>query len=190
MSRQRLAIQVLAVLVVLGSGAVLVWRAVSTSSARVTATTEGTSTFSAGVVDLTQPDTVVDLLLDADDLYPGIEISGCVEIEYSGSIPATVRLHAADRQGSGLEDYIDLTLVKIAGDACPEADDEPTGTPLFSGRLAALWQTHPDYAAGIPLAADMTEGERVVIHATATVVDDNRAQGLTTDFAVTIEARP
>ena len=36
----------------------------------------------------------------------------------------------------------------------------------------------------------MVNGDRIVIEATASVRDDNEAQGLTTEFSLTIEARP
>lgn len=189
MSRLRLAVQTLAALAVLASLVVLVWSAISTSSARVNASTSGTSFFSAGVVDLAQPDTVVELLFDADGLHPGVEVTGCIEVEYRGSIPASVRLHAARRGGSGLEEFVDVRVGLSSAGSCSGDENSPTSA-VFRGRLEDLWTTHGSYERALVLDPAMVSGDRIVIHASASVIDDNRAQGLTTDFALIVEARP
>lgn len=173
---------------VLGALGVFVWNAVETSSARVNATTSANSVFSAGTVDLAQPNTVVELLLDANNLFPGTEIDGCVEIEYRGTIPADVRLHARLVGGTGLDTFIDLRVTLPPTDSCDTP--LPAGSPvIFEGTLDRFWRSHSSYAAGIGLA-EMTTSDIAVLHVVAGLQDDNDAQGLVTDFTLTVEARP
>lgn len=182
-------LQIVGALVVLGSLGVVVWNAVATSSARVNATTTGSSFFSAGTIDIFQPNLAVELLFDADGLFPGRPTTGCVEVAYQGSIASSVRLHAERLGGTGLEDFIQLDITSIATDGCPE--DEPvTGSRVYSGLLADLQSDHPNYSSAIVLDDEMEAGDRLVLFAVAEVVDDNDAQGLTTVFNITLEARP
>jgi hypothetical protein len=178
-----------AVLIVTLSMIVFGWNAVVTSSARVNATTSGSSLFEAGTVDLAQPGTAVELLFDASDLFPGVDTEACVEIEYRGSIPSSVRMHADRRGGDGLEAFINLQLVVLVAQDCATAADAE-GDPVYDGLLSDFWSTHSDYGNAIVLDPEMEAAERLVLYAIASVVDDNGAQGLSTDFSITLEARP
>lgn len=187
-SRRNLILTTLAVVVVIGAAIVVVASAISTSSARVTASTTGSSFFAAGTIDLRQPDSAVELLFDTDGLYPGTEATGCVLIEYNGSLPSNVRLHASMQGGTGLEEFVELELRLDEGGSCE--GQAARGALLFAGVLDRLWTNHPAYDRGLELVAAMAPTERIALHAVARVVDDNAAQGLTTDFTITIEARP
>ena len=189
-ARRHLIVTSLAVVVVLGAAIVVVVSAISTSSARVTASTTGSSFFAAGTIDLSQPDSAVDLLFDTDGLYPGTDVSGCVVIEYNGSLPSTVRLHASKQGGTGLEDFVELELRLRGSSTCDDAPVAATGPTVFTGLLSRLWATHPTYDRGVELVPAMAPEDRIALVAVASVVDDNAAQGLTTDFTITIEARP
>lgn len=173
--------------------AVVISNAVSTSSARVSASTSSESFLTAGTVTLGRSDDSASLLFDADDLYPGREVRGCVVLEYAGSVPAVVRLHGDRGAGTGLDSYVELRLVALAGDDCPSDDqlvEDPSARSLFNGSLTSLWSDHASYRTGLPVATSMVPGDRLVIEAVAVVVDDNRAAGLTTEFTFTFEARP
>ena len=127
-SRRRLIVTSCAALVVLGAAIVVVISAISTSTARVTASTTGSSFFAAGTIDLSQPDSAVDLLFDTDGLYPGLDARGCVVIEYNGSLPVDVRLHASTRGGTGLEEFVELELRLRDSTTCDgDAADDGTG---------------------------------------------------------------
>ncbi|MGI9607705.1 MAG: hypothetical protein ACR2P0_16370 [Acidimicrobiales bacterium] len=167
---------------------VVAWNAIETSTARVNATTSTNSVFSAATIDLVQPDSAVQLLFDADGLYPGAVTTGCVEIEYRGSIPASVRLHGNRLGGTGLEDFVTLRILELETTTCPI--DGAASLIVYEGLLGDLWRTRGSYATGVVLDSDMRSGDRFALHAIAEVVDDNAAQGLTTDFAITVEARP
>ena len=186
MSRRTLVAGSLGAILVLAAAGVVVWSAVSTSSARVAATTSGDSFFAAGEVALNQPDTRVDLLFDDDGLYPGRTVSGCVLVSYDGSLPAEIRLHGRRTSGTGLDDYVDLQ-VRLGAD-CEQHPSE--ANVVFDGRLANLWTSHGAYDRGVALITSARPGDRVAIWAEAALVDDNRAQGLSTTFTLTVEARP
>lgn len=177
-----------AIAVVLLAIGVFAWNAIETSTARVNATTSTESVFSAGTVDLAQIGTVVDLLFDVDNLYPGREIEGCVEIEYRGSVPADVRLHARSLGGSGLERFVDVQVRLPRAESCDDVG-EARGATIYDGRLGNLAIAHGSYATGFQLG-EMTTADSMVLHVVATLIDDNAAQGLTTEFSMTIEARP
>ncbi len=178
----------MAALGVLVAALALVWSAL-TSSARVSGTTSSSGFFEAGVVTLTRETASAELLFDADGLYPGMPVDGCVEVRYEGSVPADIRLHAERRGGTGLEDYVDVrAVVDRSGTGCGAAGSNPQ--LVFEGRLVDLWRSHPAYDSGIPLAGSAVTGELFTISARAVVIDDNRAQGRSTDFSILVEARP
>jgi len=171
------------------AAAIFIWSAVRTSTARVAATTDNQSLFSAGTLTLDRPDGRASLLLNADGLYPGLEVDGCVEIAYDGSVPAALRLHGDAAGGSNLEDFVDIVIERSPlGGSCSSFG--LPGRPVYDGRLGQLWRRHPDYAQGITLSPQATAGSRLALRARATVVDDNDAQGRSTEFLLTVEVRP
>ena len=154
----------------------------------MTANTESATFLSSATIVLDRADDSAELLLDTDGLYPGVVATGCVEIVYDGSVPATVRLHGASVGETGLERYIHMTLeASSSGAGCQVSG---AGAELFDGRLDELWRRHGDYASGLTLVPSAEPGERLAIRARAEVVDDNRAQGLVTEFSFHVEARP
>ena len=199
MTARRLLLATAGSLLIVAAAIVVAWSAVTTSTARLSASTSGSGSFSAGNVELTQAGSSVALLFDADGLYPGRVIASCVAIDYEGSIPARIRLHASKAGGTGLEDYVELRLwVRPAGE-CPETEevqspdqvsDLAIGEPRFQGFLGELWRTHGDFEQGLELQASAESGDRLVIEAEVELVDDEAAQGLVTEFTMVLEARP
>jgi hypothetical protein len=179
---------------VLGAALVLVWSAAVTSNARITAMTSGTGFFSAGTVTLERPTSSAPLLFDADLLYPGRVVVGCVVIDYQGSLPASVRLHAQRTDGSGLDEYMELRLHRLDRVSCPTDDSAPVEADeleeFYAGRMAGLWVRYPDYGSGFVIDPAATTGTRIVLMAETWVVADDQAQGLTSEFNLVVEARP
>ncbi len=195
MSRARRLLPAVGGLVVLSAGLVLVWSAVATSTARLTASTGAEGFFSAGTVIIEQPGVAVDLLFDADLLVPDQVASGCVVVDYQGSIPANVHLHGRLLGGTGLEDYVEVRFTELPSTTCPDAFDngqtDGAGvTARYGGRLDAFLTEHGGHADGIVLESAAERGDRVVVWADAWLVSDDRAQGLVTEFALVVEARP
>jgi len=201
-TRCRALAPVLGAVALVASIAVIVVSGVSTSSARIAGTTEADGFLSAGTVVVSQATDDTALLFDADGLYPGAEITGCVAIRYEGSVPAALRLTASLDDGSGLDRFIEIRLIEKRTGACPDADATASETPtpdpgagtggrvLYDGNLRAFWQTNRSYSTGLEIAASMTAGDIVVVEATVTVVDDNRAAGLDTEVTFVFESRP
>lgn len=200
MTLRRLLYALSGIVIVL-SAVVMVFSAITTSSARVAASTGSSGFFASGEVVLNQPGRPVDVLFDTDELYPGVEVTGCVIVEYDGTVPVEIRVHGRAEAGTGLDAYLDLVLVADQHGLCPEDGSEEgredgdaaTGRTLvevYRDRLSGLWERHSSYGSGIVIATDVVQGDRVALHGTASLVDDNQAQGLMTEFVIVIEARP
>ena len=189
----RVLLVAVAALGLLVAAIVVVARTVSTTSARVSASTSSEGFLTAGEVVLTRSDDSASLLFDADNLYPGREVRGCVELIYAGSVPATVRLHADRGDGTGLDSYLGLRLTAMPDGSCPAADqerDDQSGRELYQDRLGTLSSDHSTYSTGLTVATSMAPGDRLAIEAVVIVRDDNRAAGLTSEFVFIFEARP
>ncbi len=176
----------------------LMWSVATTSTAQLSASTSGSGFFAAGTVELDQPETTVALLFDADGLYPGRTVSSCVNVAYEGSIPADIRLHASWSGGTGLEEHVELRLTRASRQTCAvdgstDSDAGPAGdrsADVFAGLLGDLWRAHPDYGTGLVLVEGAERGDRLVLDAEIEMTGGDGAQGLTTEFAIIIEARP
>lgn len=187
---RRALVRLVAAGVLIAAIVVLGLNVVRTSSARIAASTDTTGFFTAGVVVLDHADDSRSLHLDADNLYPGLETSGCVDLEYSGNVPVDLRLHGGPSGGTGLDAYLDVDISLEPGGSCdqpPVADADSTNV---RDRLQSFGEQHEDYLHGLALADVMAPGDHVAVRLRAWVVDDNRAQGLTTEFVLVVEARP
>lgn len=170
--------------VIVAAGA-LVWSAVATSSARVSATTETTGFFSSGTVELEQEATAQRFLFDADGLYPGSAIEGCVDISYTGSLSGTMRAYATPGTTMGLDRFVDMTLEVV-----PVCGSREQGRIVYAGSLMDFWQTHDGFATGLMIEPRTEAGDTVGLRAVAVVADDNRAQGRVVEFSMMVEVRP
>jgi hypothetical protein len=173
---------------VVGAVVVLVWSALTTSSARVSASTEAAGFFSSGTIELDSPTSQRQFLFDVADLYPGRSVEGCVEFDYTGSIPGTVRLFATPVDSTGLDRFIDLEVaVSTAPGGCDAFVEELV---LFDDGLDTFWRTHDSYGSGLTIGESIPSGSRLALWSRATLDDDNDAQGRTIDFSMLVEVRP
>jgi hypothetical protein len=170
--------------VIIAAGA-LVWSAVATSSARVSATTETTGFFSSGTMELAQDSTAQRFLFDAEGLYPGAAIEGCVEISYTGSLAGTMRAYATPAATTGLDRFVDMTLEVV-----PTCASDAPGRVIYTGSLVEFWQTHDGFAAGLTIEPRTQTGDTIGLRAVAVVENDNRAQGRVVEFSMLLEVRP
>lgn len=172
---------------------VLVVSTVTTSSARISASTQSDGFLGAGTVVIDQPGTVTEFFFDADNLYPGKQVAGCVEIAYTGSVEAGLRLFARVDGGSGLAAYIDLRVAVLDDAICPPDADDPSAAGIdaaYAGRLDDFWTVHGDYATGLELVSAMDRGDGVAVVVVAEVVDDNDAAGRDVELSFVFESRP
>ena len=123
-------------------------------------------------------------LFSAPAMVPGDTLVRCVEVSYDGTVDAWTRLRSTVTDGTGLERYLDLTVERGAGD-CDHF-----------GPAVAVWNdgTLDDFTASGwtegRRVAGTEAGSRIPYRFTVVLVDDNAAQGLTSDFSLLIEGRP
>ena len=174
---------------------VVVWSGVTTASARFAATTSNDSSLlSAAEVDLVVESTdevaATGLLIDAAGLYPGLVVERCVEITYWGSASdVAVRMFGRPGGGTGLENYIEMDIQ--SGTATdPECSDFVPNSTVFDDTLRVFWDRHPSFDDGLPVMDAAQSGVGTWARFSLQVADDNAAQNLTTEFWLTVEARP
>jgi hypothetical protein len=164
---------------------------IQTSLAAFSATTDNTgNTFSAGTVVLTDND-LGSAMFTASGLKPGDSNVGCIEVTYSGSLNANVRVYGAVTAGTGLEAYLDLTIERGDGDCTTFGTPTAVWTNGTDGDLGVFMSTETDYASGSDNWA-VTGGapdDMVPYRFTIDLQDNNAAQGLTSTVSFTFEAQ-
>lgn len=80
--------------------------------------------------------------LTMSNAKPGDSVSGCVNVSYTGTAAATVRLYGTTG-GSGLASYLTLTVTRGTFSGTPAAGSctgftADAGGPLYSGTLSAF----------------------------------------------------
>lgn len=180
-------------MVLLAAGAVA-FSTVTTASARFAASTSNESSlFAAAEIDL-----VVDngdgaaarLLVDADGLYPGLVVERCLVVTHRGSLEGVdVRLHVAPGSDTGLARFL-RTEVELGEGVDAECGDFEAAESQFSGTLSELLADHGSFPQGIDLMSDAGDEQSITLRVSFEVESDDRAQGLSTDFMATLEARP
>lgn len=178
-----------ALLVIVSAGIVGI-AAFDTASGRISAQTSTRSNlFSAGRIDL-EVGGAEELLFDADGLYPGVSVERCLTLSYRGTIDdAGIRLSARRDGGDGLDAFLETTI-SIGEGSDPECSDHRPSSTRFVGTLDDLWDAHPDYERGVRIENEADEGFETTVRLAVTVLDDQRAQGRSTDFWIVLEARP
>lgn len=188
------ALAVFAIVVVLAAGAVA-FSTVTTASARFAASTGNESSlFEAAAIDLVvdngEDGAAARLLVDADGLYPGLLVDRCLLVTHRGSLDAVdVRFHVAPGDETELAPFLQ-TRVEIGEGADPECSDFEPVEAIFAGSLSQLLAEHGSFSDGVELMSDAGDGDSVAMRISFEVVSDDRAQGLTTGFMATLEARP
>ena len=180
---------------VIASAAVLAWSGITTASGRISASTSNESSLvTAASIDLVVNGggdvASTGLLIDADGLYPGLRLERCFEVSLVGNATdVPIRMFGQTGGGTGLEVFIDATI-DVGRGVDHSCSDFAADAVLFSDTLDDLWNQHGSFESGLPLANAASDGESSWVRVAVEVVDDNRAQDLTTAFWLTIEARP
>lgn len=190
---RRRVIATLAAAAAIGAVVSLTW------SALFSATANPDSSFSTGTVDLSDNDAGASML-SLVNARPGDSDTGCIRVTYSGSLDATVRLHAA--VSGSLAQYLDVTVTRgtdsspsfdSCGSFAPDAANYTGAGPgvVYSGRLSAF---PASYGAGIvdPVPGSpetWTASETHSYRVTVTLANDPAAQGLSASADFRWEAR-
>jgi hypothetical protein len=171
-------------------------------------------TASAGAATSVQSGTVVlggndsgTAMFSTSGMTPGVTVTKCIAVTYTGTAPAQVRLYATG--GSGLGAYLAMTLTRGSsapdppaygtGDGCGTFTPDPAtyataGGVMYTGTLDGYATSYPSFPAGLldPTAGTpetWTTGTRHVYRVDLTLSSDPAAQGLSVSPSFSWEAR-
>lgn len=175
---------------VLSAAVALVMTYQATTAAFSDQTDEGGNLFAAGTVVISDNDALGITFDGASLLKPGDTQIGCVEVTYSGSLAADVRLFGAAAGGTGLEAYLDLDVARGTGTCASFGTATTVWSNGVDGDLGAFLASATDFGTGADTWAPAGGSNATVPYRfTVTLQDDNDAQGLTADVTFTWEAR-
>jgi hypothetical protein len=155
----------------------------------------GTNSFATGTVVLGDNDGSTAILGISGGL-PGAFDEGCITIDYSGTLPATVKLYGTQTAAStpSLAQYLDLRITRGTFSGAPAFDGCATFTPdgtdyvgagsgvIYNGTLANFDSAHSNYSNGLTdptgSAEVWTTGETHVYKVRVTVQNNAAAAGL------------
>jgi hypothetical protein len=137
---------------------------------------------SAGTVDI-QDNDADGALYDISAAKPNDPKENCIEVEYTGSLPANVKMYRAPGALGGLATYANIK-VEYGTQATPSFPSctgfNPGGT-LYDGALPGLATTYAGgYAATPGVDGDWDQNETLVYRVTVSIDDDSNAEGLST----------
>ena len=164
---------------------------IQSSLAAFSDTTDNTgNTFDSGTVILTDDDSGV-AMFTATGMKPSDTEVGCIEVTYSGSLDANVRLYGAVTAGDGLEDYLDLTVERGDGDCTTFGTSTAVWTNGTDGDMGVFMSSKTDFASGADNWA-VTGGapnDTVPYRFTVTLQNDDAAQNKSATVSFTFEAQ-
>ena len=168
--------------------------AVGTLSAFSSTAANTDNSFAAGTVVLADNDSGA-VLYSVSNQKPGVHTAKCIELTYSGSLDADVKLYTPSTVNPSSQ-YINLTIEKGTSDTAtfPNCGTFTSEATIFSGTLAGFAAGHDSYANGIPAfpgsQTAWAEDDTLVYRFTLSVQDDNAAQGASSGLhTFTWEAR-
>lgn len=188
---RRSARTALKVLALIASLLVVATLTVTASRAAFTATTDnGVNTFTAGTVALTDDDSGA-VMFNLGAMAPGSTATRCINVTYNGSLTSNVRLYGTVA-GSGLAPYLN-TVIEVGSGAAGGNTFDCTGfvapTNLHTGTLAAFGAANTNYSNGLGGWTGATTGATRSYRISATLQDNNAAQGLGATATFTWEAQ-
>lgn len=192
--------------------AAVVWQ--STAAAFTASTDNSGNTWQTGSVVLTDNDGAVALFSGALDsgLKPGSARSGCIRVDYAGSLPADIKLYVTTPTSGAttLDPYLvmsieqgqDVTSTTTVAPDCTTGFTS-TSTPTFvynttvasdvtsdqTRTMSALKASAQDYATGLPVGTAVAQNTSLTFKITYSVADDNGAQNAQSTSSFVWEAR-
>lgn len=161
------------------------------SSAAFSGTTSNAgNSLTAGTVALTDTD-AGSAMFSITNMKPGDSVIRCIRVTYTGSLAASVKTYGAVTAGT-LGQYLDFTVERGSGLTAPDhqnCTNFVSASTIFSpGTVDSFVAAHTNYANGAGAHA-VVQNDTVDYRFTATLQDNNAAQGLNTTFTVTWEAQ-
>jgi len=156
-----------------------------TFSAFSSTTSNDGNTFAAGTVFISDND-AGSAMYNVSNRKPGDTVVACIQLTYTGTLPANVRLYTGSSIGA-LGDYIDLTVDKGTGmGAFPNCGGFTPDFTLYTGTLSGFASAHNNYASGVAAfpgaQSQWNQNDTLVYRFTLTLQGGtpNSAQGGTT----------
>jgi hypothetical protein len=153
-------------------------------------TTNGSNSWSSGSVAIADDDSD-SVLFNVTGMKPGDTATKCVNVTYTGSLTADVKLYGSIA-GTGLSTYL-TTAIDIGTGAAGGSSASCTGfsssSSLFSGTLASFGSTYTNFTTGLGSFAGATNPTTKSYRFTVTLQDDNAAQSKTATATFTWEAQ-
>jgi hypothetical protein len=177
----------------LAGSAAVVWHA--SYSAFSAQTTNPSSNWSAGTVNLTDDDSNT-ALFSATGLKPGSTGTKCIAVTSTGSLASAVKLYGTNPSTTkSLSSYINLTITQGTGGgfgSCTGFTALTTGSSVFSGKLDTFGSTKTDYASGAGDWAPTGSASDTRVYQITYTLDaatPNTSQGGTAAIGLTWEAQ-
>jgi hypothetical protein len=169
--------------------ALVTFLVVTKTRAAFDATTQnGSNAFSAGTVTLTDDDSGT-AMFNATTMKPLDTVVHCITVTYSGTItPAAIRMHATVG-GTGADAYLNLTVEDGSGGSFGSCTGFSASSTLYNGTLNGFVAAHSNWATGLAVWNPSTTPSSHTLRFTATLQDNNAAQGLTATAVFTWEAQ-
>ncbi len=146
--------------------------------------------FDTGTVVLTDDDAET-AMFDVSGLNGGQTLVRCINVAYTGSLAADVRLHSAvggTGLAAGLATKVDIGTGATGGKNADRAGFS-IGSNLFDSTLASLGTSHANYGTGLPGWANATNPSSRSYRITVTVSNDAAYMGKTATVDLTWEAQ-
>jgi hypothetical protein len=163
----------------------------ATFSAFNAQTSNAGNTFNTGTVSIADNDSGT-AMFALTGMRPGSPVSKCIQVTYTGTLAAAVKLYGATTAGTGLESYLQLTVTRGtvssgAFPACSGFSADATSPVLYSGLMSAFPGTLGTAIAD-PNSAWVTS-ETHAYQFTVDVADDNNAENKSATETFTWDAR-
>jgi hypothetical protein len=185
--------------------AALVWQ--STSAAFSATTQNQGNSWQTGTVVLADTDQGNALFTTStvELLAPGDSGSRCISVDYSGDLPADIRLYVTTPGlgGTTLDDFLLMSVeqgedvpdgAQVSPDCTGFTSTSPAPTFVFDAATAngsptmSVLKTHADYATGISVGHDVPQHTHLTFRITYLVEGDNAAQNTRSDASFVWEA--
>ena len=162
----------------------LVWNA--SSSAFQASTTNGTNSWAAGTVAISDDDNG-SAMFNATNLKPGDTGSKCILVTYGGTLGSAVKLYGA--VSGNLAQYLNLTVEQGTGGTSSGCGSFAAESTLYSGTLSGFATAAGTYADGVGSWTPGTVGATKAYRFTYSLRNDNAAQGQSASATFTWEAQ-
>ena len=153
-------------------------------------TSNGSNTWSAGTVVLTDDDSN-SVMFNVSGMKPGDTSTKCINVTYAGTLTSNVKLYGSVG-GTGLATYLTTSIdigTGATGGGAMSCTGFSSSSNLHNDTLAAFGSAHTNFSNGLGSFDGATNPTTKSYRFTVTLVDDNNAQGKNASATFTWEAQ-